>query len=152
VSKGNIAVSRKSERKSLNMVIANAVVKCEGEETDVSPYNKRYHAASERNVGQNEFRLAVETVLPRLLGHSKYKRKRNFEAEENACPKTYVDAVYDFGRWLGSVSNSFHRYWTRSKRVAEISLTSSRMKDFFILLGNCLHFIVSNIYLTYTLL
>lgn len=122
------------------MVISNAVVK--REETDVSPYNTRRHAVSERNVGHNELRLAVETVLPRLLGHSKSKRREYFE-EEDACPKTYVDAVYDFGRWLGSVSNSFHRYWTKSKQVVEVSLTASRMKDFFILLGNYLgHLIV----------
>jgi len=114
------------------MVIANVIVK--REETGISPYNKQYHAVSERNVGQNEFRLAVETVLPRLLGHSKSKRKQHFQ-EENACPKTYVEAVYDFGRWLGSVSNSFHRYWTRNTKVAEVSLTASRMKDFFILMG-----------------
>ncbi|EFX75415.1 hypothetical protein DAPPUDRAFT_306764 [Daphnia pulex] len=114
------------------MVIANVAVK--REETGVSPYNKQYHAVSERNVGQNEFRLAVETVLPRLLGHSKPKRKQNFRDEENACPNTYVEAVYDFGRWLGSVSNSFHRYWTRKTKTAEVSVTASRMKDFFILL------------------
>ena len=126
------------------MVVSNAVVK--HEETGVSPYDTRRHAVSERNVGHNELRLAVETVLPRLLGHSKSKRRQYLEEEdalEDACPKTYVDAVYDFGRWLGSVSNSFHRYWTRSKQVVEVSLTASRMKDFFILLGNYLgHLIV----------
>lgn len=95
--------------------------------------------AVERKVGQEEWRLAVETVLPRLLGHSKlFTRKQTaeqYEKEENSCPKTYLDAVYDFGRWIGNVRNCFQFYWAMEKKTRAVPLTPSRMKEFFILLG-----------------
>lgn len=123
------------------MVIGNTV-KHEEISTSQSTTISKPCYAIERKVGQEEWRLAVETVLPRLLGPSKlFERKKTVqyhEDDENACPNTYFDAICDFGRWIGNVRNCFQHNWatgTRKKKTMAVSLTPSRMKDFFILLG-----------------
>ncbi|KAK4019829.1 hypothetical protein OUZ56_001836 [Daphnia magna] len=85
------------------MVIGNTV-KHEEISTSQSTTISKPCYAIERKVGQEEWRLAVETVLPRLLGPSKlFERKKTVqyhEDDENACPNTYFDAICDFGRWI----------------------------------------------------
>ncbi|XP_059353471.1 speedy protein 1-A-like [Daphnia carinata] len=122
------------------MVIGNTV-KHEEISTSLPPNISKPCYAVERKVGQEEWRLAVETVLPRLLGPPKlFKRKKTVEYREdneNACSNGYFDAICDFGRWLGNVRNCFHHNWatgTWKKKTMAVSLTPSRMKDFFMLL------------------
>ncbi len=121
------------------MVISKSDVKCENG-SHGSHSDEPNHAADEEMA---EFTTAVETVLPHLLGHAisskKMKAALSYQAEENV-PKTYVDAVYDFGRWIGTIGNYFRRNTSeaRKRKLAVVPLTSSSLKDFLILLGKYL--------------
>lgn len=101
--------------------------------------------ADEWKVEENEWRVAAETVLPHLLGHSSFAKNQpaiNFhhEKEKNTCSRSYVDAIYDFGRWIGAVGSCLRRWKLGAKRrkLTAVQLTTSRLKDFLILLGKVL--------------
>lgn len=106
---------------------------------DPTEYENRCVAVKTK-VDQSEWRVAVETVLPHLLGHNKFPKKSALlyhEDKENIYLKNYFEAICDFGRWISNIGSSFFpwRVNARKMKPRAIPLTAAGMKEFFILLG-----------------
>lgn len=111
-----------------------------------------FTTVEKREEQQDEWRAAVETVLPHLLGQTRFSMEKraalsyNEQTEEDNRPKTYMNAFCDFGRWIGKFGNNCLRSWTMgrsNRKLSAVSLTPSRMKDFFVLLGNYITYIMN---------
>lgn len=107
----------------------------------------------EEHINHEEWKVAVETLLPRLLrprqsseDGSQYQRE-NLAAEDSSIwvsevdkgfPASifqhYADAIRDFGRWLSSLGSLVSSKLYRNPST--VSLNSWQMKDFLVLLGN----------------
>lgn len=105
----------------------------------------------EEKLNHEEWKVAVETLLPRLLKprrpsedssqqHSNYVVENSsnniLDVQNQGFPnfQHYVDNIRDFGRWLSSFG-SFVTTKLGYRNPSTVSLTNSQMKDFLVLLG-----------------
>lgn len=104
------------------------------------------HYVVESKVNPSEWREAVETVLPNLLGHNRNLNKSIFldtDTEYNYLKK-YIEAIYDFGRWISNIGSSFMpgKAQTTKMKSKVLCLTAGRMKEFFNLLGKSMRMFI----------
>lgn len=124
------------------MVIANFTVKTENPSPLAESTSYFYENINEKKVKPDEWRQAVETLLPRLLGHANAKPHQSktlmltHESSYNSYVKTYMDTIGDFGRWIATIGNYLQwRKPSRKRMLTAVPLSEDHMKNFFTLLG-----------------